>query len=63
MTEVAGRRPPSRIEAEHRVIPERAIRSGRDIFVERAARWRAVMAGRVAADSADLIQGERDRDR
>ena len=49
-------------EAEHRAILERALHPGRDIFVERAARWRAVTAGRDATDSADLIRADRDRD-
>jgi plasmid stability protein len=50
------------VEAEHRAILERALRFGRDSFVERAARWRALTTNRAAADSAELIRADRDRD-
>jgi plasmid stability protein len=49
-------------EAEHRAILERALRHGRDTFVERAARWRRSTAGRETTDSAELIRADRDRD-
>jgi plasmid stability protein len=49
-------------EAEHREILERALRSGRDSFVERAAHWRRVTAGRETTDSAELIRADRNRD-
>ena len=49
-------------EAEHRAILERALRPGGDSFVERAARWRRLTAGRETTDSAELIRADRDRD-
>jgi plasmid stability protein len=49
-------------EAEHRTILEQALRPGSEPFVERAARWRSLTAGREATDSAELIRADRDRD-
>jgi plasmid stability protein len=49
------------IEAEHRAILAEALRPERDGFVKRAARWRELTAGRVTADSAQLIRTDRDR--
>jgi plasmid stability protein len=47
-------------EAEHRVILEVALRSGRAEFRKRAARLRAGTAGRIQGESADLIREDRD---
>ncbi len=47
-------------EAEHRLILEEALRSGRNEFRKRAARLRAGTAGRVQGESADLIREDRD---
>jgi len=47
-------------EAEHRQILEEALRSGRNEFRERAARLRAATAGRIDAESTDLIREDRD---
>jgi plasmid stability protein len=49
-------------EAEHRIILEQALRPGGGSFVERAARWRRLTAGRKTTDSAELIRADRDRD-
>jgi antitoxin FitA len=49
-------------EAEHRAILERVLRPGGEDFVERAARWRRLTAGRETTDSAELIRADRDRD-
>ena len=47
-------------EAEHRLILEEALRSGRNEFRERAASLRARTASRTQAESADLIREDRD---
>lgn len=47
-------------EAEHRLILEEALRSGRNEFRKRAARLRAGTAGRIQGESADLIREDRD---
>ena len=47
-------------EAEHRLILEEALRSGRNEFRKRAARLRAGTAGRILGESADLIREDRD---
>ena len=47
-------------EAEHRLILEEALRSGRNEFRKRAARLRARTASRTQAESADLIREDRD---
>lgn len=47
-------------EAEHRLILEEALRSGRNEFRKRAGRLRAQTAGRIGGDSADLIRADRD---
>ena len=46
-------------EAEHRLILEEALRSGRNEFRKRAARLRAGTAGRIQGKSADLIREDR----
>lgn len=47
-------------EAEHRLILEEALRSGRNEFRKRAGRLRAATAGRIHGESADLIREDRD---
>lgn len=47
-------------EAEHRLILEEALRSGRNEFREQAGRLRAQTAGRIQSESADLIREDRD---
>ena len=47
-------------EAEHRLILEEALRSGRNEFRKRAARLRAGTAGRIQGESADLNREDRD---
>ena len=47
-------------EAEHRLILEEALRSGRNEFRKRAGRLRAQTAGRIQGESADLIRKDRD---
>ncbi len=47
-------------EAEHRLILEEALRSGRNEFRKRAGRLRAQTAGRIQGESADLIREDRD---
>jgi len=47
-------------EAEHRLILEEALRSGRNEFRKRAARLRAPTAGRIQGDSTGLIRDDRD---
>jgi plasmid stability protein len=47
-------------EAEHRLILEEALRSGRTEFRKRAARLRAGTAGRIQGESANLIRKDRD---
>jgi plasmid stability protein len=47
-------------EAEHRLILEEALRSGRNEFRKRAARLRAGTAGRIQGESVDLIREDRD---
>lgn len=47
-------------EAEHRLILEEALRSGRSEFRKRAARLRAGTAGRIQGESVDLIHEDRD---
>ncbi len=47
-------------EAEHRLILEEALRSGRNEFREQAGRLRAQTAGRIQGESADLIREDRD---
>jgi plasmid stability protein len=47
-------------EAEHRLILEEALCSGRNEFRKRAARLRAGTAGRAQAESVDLIREDRD---
>jgi plasmid stability protein len=49
-------------EAEHRIILEQALLAGGESFVQRAARWRRLTAGRDTTDSAELIRADRDRD-
>jgi plasmid stability protein len=49
-------------EAEHRLILEEALRTGKPSFAERARRHREALAGRVHTDSAELIREDRDRD-
>jgi antitoxin FitA len=49
-------------EAEHRAILEQALRPGAESFIEKAARLRETMKGRVTTDSAELIRADRDRD-
>jgi len=46
-------------EAEHRLILEEALRSGRNEFRKRAARLRAATAGMIKGESADLIREDR----
>lgn len=46
-------------EAEHRLILEEALRSGRHEFRERAARLRAATAGRIPGESGDLVREDR----
>jgi len=43
-------------EAEHRLVLEEALRSGRNAFRKRAARLRAATAGRIQGESANLIR-------
>ncbi len=47
-------------EAEHRLILEEALRSGRNEFRKRAGRLRAASAGRIKGEKADLIREDRD---
>jgi len=47
-------------EAEHRLILEEALRSGRNEFRKRAGHLRAATAGRIQGESADLIREDRD---
>lgn len=47
-------------EAEHRLILEEALRSGRNEFREQAGRLRARTASRIKGESADLIREDRD---
>lgn len=47
-------------EAEHRLILEEALRSGRSEFRKRAARLRAAPSSRIQGESADLIREVRD---
>lgn len=42
------------------LILEEALRSGRNEFRKRAARLRAATAGRIHAESPDLIRDDRD---
>ena len=49
-------------EAEHRAILETALRPSGEGFIEKAARLREAMRGRVTTDSAELIRADRDRD-
>lgn len=45
-----------RAEADHCLILEQALRSGRNEFRKRAARLRAATSGRIQGESADLIR-------
>lgn len=47
-------------EAEHRVILEEVLRAGRSGFLERAAKLRAEISGRIFTDSTELIRQDRD---
>lgn len=47
-------------EAEHRLILEEALRSGRNEFRKRAGRLRAQTGGRIQGEPADLIREDRD---
>lgn len=47
-------------KAEHRLILDEALRSGRSEFRKRAAHLRAGTAGRTYGESADFIRENRD---
>ena len=47
-------------EAEHRIILEETLRSGRAGFWERAAKLREETGGRILTDSAELIRQDGD---
>ena len=47
-------------EAEHRLVLEEAMRSGRNEFRERVGRLRAETADRIQGETAHLIREDRD---
>jgi plasmid stability protein len=48
-------------EAEHRAIPQQALKPGSDDFWKRAAKLRRELKGKYLGDSTDIIREARDR--